>query len=347
MSRADLVHLTPATLRRVDTLAKRLAGCAIQVLLADEIDGNWGVFSWMADTVCLNTRGLVRDGGPHNFRETAWIGLAPSVDYARFRECSRPELDWSHVPRERVYDFIVLHEIGHCVDNFEPFDLAKKQAALPDGDRRLWGRHFTLVNEVLADRFAWCALFPGTPLPIDPRRTLAPIGISTWLATFGGTLRRGMGAGRKPMPTAAHLCVPTQHLKHGIPWAPEVARRIERRKPRWLVDLDFARSDYRARQLRWKKRATLELQRIGSCVSGAAPCGPSDASAPIPRTSPPVKVHRRAYRVGHDVIDADGTRLWGAPLGPYRMTRLQARKLLRRVLPRHPGAYIERTQRFR
>jgi len=98
------------------------------------------------------------------YRERAYIYLVTRLNTGAVRAAgrSRPECDWSALRNSEICPFIVWHEIGHFRDNFHPFDLFTQNGPdLPALQRRL-----AVVNEVLADRFAWERVRPGEPMPL-------------------------------------------------------------------------------------------------------------------------------------------------------------------------------------
>ncbi|MCY1536739.1 hypothetical protein D9M68_722090 [compost metagenome] len=93
------------------------------------------------------------------------ITLAVSISTSHLRSCGlgRPELDWSVLEDHEIYPFVVWHEIGHRVDNFDSWLIGIKDAEILDECRRRI--HF--VNELLADRYAWSQVRPGAPIPLS------------------------------------------------------------------------------------------------------------------------------------------------------------------------------------
>lgn len=125
-----------------------------------DILGAWGAFSPLAmpihdDVTDANTK---RD-------EQMQIGLAASIDIARFYAAgkARPELDWTALHPDEVYPFLLHHELGHRLDNFDAWEVVLIE---DDGVRTTCKRVAGYVNEVLADRFAWSQVRPGEPVPL-------------------------------------------------------------------------------------------------------------------------------------------------------------------------------------
>ena len=100
--------------------------------------------------------------------EHALLTLAATVDTRTFRAAGakRPELDWSALANDEIYPFVVWHEIGHRCDNFNMLGWA----SIADQELKdQCAQRATLVNEVMADRFAWGKVRPGEPLPMTER----------------------------------------------------------------------------------------------------------------------------------------------------------------------------------
>lgn len=110
--------------------------------------------------------GVVEDAtDPHSrLGEHAAITLARSIDADQFRSAPRPEIDWGTLEDHEIFPFLFWHEIGHRMDNFDVFSVA----TLKDLEARdTCIRYITLVNEVLADRYAWNKIRPAEPIPVS------------------------------------------------------------------------------------------------------------------------------------------------------------------------------------
>lgn len=165
---APVLRLTTRQYRRFHALAKREAGAALNVQCFKSL-GAWGQFTFMASGVVRNAA-APRDVQQND--EVPCITLASQVNVSKLKATSRPEMDWSAIPEPLIYEFIFWHEVGHRLDNFDPFDLmVSKYRGRPDFAE--WQRRFARANEVLADRYAWNRLFPGRPLPVAPRHSAA------------------------------------------------------------------------------------------------------------------------------------------------------------------------------
>jgi len=155
---SSVLLLSHSQYRELAEVAKREAGSILSVHKFRD-KGCWGLMSWMVAGAVIDTT------NPASKRiEASWISLADRINLNAFHAAYRPEIDWSAVPASRVYEFLLWHEIGHQLENFFVFDLLKAQ------DPSIPGK-VQMINEVLADRFAWRQLFPDQPLPL--RRTLS------------------------------------------------------------------------------------------------------------------------------------------------------------------------------
>lgn len=152
-------------------MVKQEAGVSLLVSSYKKMEHAWGQYSPWALQVFRNA---VAPTDVMRYDEVSMITLADRINVNSFRACQRPELDWSAVPDEKIYEFVVWHEIGHRRDNFDMLDfmMNPKHSAMDNADpKRYWYRAMRRVNEVLADRFAWNKLFPGQSMPIASGRT--------------------------------------------------------------------------------------------------------------------------------------------------------------------------------
>lgn len=150
------IRLTRTQYRALAETAKA-AGIGLKVDTAEQM-GCWGDF-------CLVASDLVSNALAHRSAclQRPCATLATSIDVAAFRSASRPEIDWGQLHDHEIYPFVLQHEIGHWVDNIDPFAVW----AYPDlALRRRLESAAQLVNEVLADRFAWEQVRPGESLPL-------------------------------------------------------------------------------------------------------------------------------------------------------------------------------------
>lgn len=204
--------LSPKLFRRLELIA-RSQGCVLQVREAAEMGNNWGCVNFMAQGVYEDLR-----APKLKCYETALIDIAPRFHVSQFHGSCRPELDWSQVPSAKAWEFLVWHEIGHLKDNIKHFGVVADKDPKVIASQKEWSTALYVVNEVLADRFAWNAVFPDQPIPICPRRTHSAEYVSEWLerldARYGRSGRREM----KPLPTDPLCHVPWQHVKRGIPY---------------------------------------------------------------------------------------------------------------------------------
>lgn len=123
--------------------------------------GCWGMYSPWALLVCKDA---TNPDPKWDERSLITIASAINADHLRAVGPKRPELDWSVLEDDEVYPFLVHHEIGHRVDNFDNWGIMdiKDLVVRDDCHRRI-----TFVNEMLADRYAWNAIRPGEPIPLS------------------------------------------------------------------------------------------------------------------------------------------------------------------------------------
>lgn len=158
-------HSTSRTLRLSRSQYRSFAEHAKSFGLALNIStykrmGGWGAFSPMACAVHKDAT-----FNAQKFDEQMIVDIAASVSVDRFRAAGRgrPEVDWSALEDHEIYPFILEHEIGHRQDNFSQWDAV----LITDVDvKRDVFRRLSLVNEVLADRYAWERIRPGEQIPL-------------------------------------------------------------------------------------------------------------------------------------------------------------------------------------
>lgn len=157
MRTSATIRLTHTQYRALAEIAKA-AGIGLKVDTVEQM-GCWGDF-------CLVASDLVSDALVNRsvILQRPCATLATSIDMGVFRSASRPEIDWSQLHDHEIYPFVLQHEIGHRLDNHNPFaiwgcpDLALRQQLETAAQ---------LANEVLADRFAWEQIRPGEALPLS------------------------------------------------------------------------------------------------------------------------------------------------------------------------------------
>ncbi|MFJ3483541.1 hypothetical protein ACIPL1_09165 [Pseudomonas sp. NPDC090202] len=143
--------------RQLAELTKQ-SGCCLAIGTHEELRGAWGIFNPFVQAVhadaCVDTPFL---------QEKGVIQIARSVDAGRLRSVQRPEIDWSQLEDDEIYEFIVQHELGHYRSNhciFKIFEIHDRDI------HTACHRVIRAVNEVLADRFAWNAIRPSEPVPL-------------------------------------------------------------------------------------------------------------------------------------------------------------------------------------
>ncbi|MDE2421040.1 MAG: hypothetical protein KGO49_07680 [Gammaproteobacteria bacterium] len=163
----NTLRITRKQYRKFAEMTKSV-GCALnlstpaRIGARSEIDKKcWGSYSPWALLVCKDVT-----NPDTQWHERALITLSSTINIAEFRAAERPELDKSHLMDDELYSYIVWHEIGHRMDNFDAFELMRMEniKARDQCHKYMW-----LVNEVLADRYAWMKLRPNEPMPLSER----------------------------------------------------------------------------------------------------------------------------------------------------------------------------------
>jgi hypothetical protein len=257
--------LTPDVFRAIDILARRHAGRPFRIMAPSEMEGDWGRMQVMADNVYADLRRLSNHGSRSLFREIGIFEIANQINVAEFHAASRPEIDLSLVPKERIYEFVAWHEIGHVVDNFSWLDSIRNEAwmALADTNTHDNARH--KLNEILADRYAWSRMFPERSLPIRQGCE----GIAFWAEEWEGRLLElGIRRGRlneRRLGTTAVTFVPTSHVKR-IPWS-RLARPELQHPPEWLLAIREARRHDRNMRLRQFRKHAREMAALWTRIA--------------------------------------------------------------------------------
>jgi hypothetical protein len=160
MSRTDTtLQLTRRQYSEFAEITKAV-GRALNVSTYKEM-GCWGRYSPWALLICND----VTDPETR-WDERALITISRSINAGEFRAAgpSRPELNWAELEDDEIYPFVVWHEVGHRMDNFDLFKMMMMQEAVV---RDQCHRRACLLNEVLADRYAWERVRPGEPIPLS------------------------------------------------------------------------------------------------------------------------------------------------------------------------------------
>lgn len=154
-----ILHLTYTQYRQFAELTKRF-GMALSISTYKEIKC-WGRYSLMCTSVCKDVTQF-----PTQWEERSPIEIVNAVNTAKFRDTGRPEMDWHALADDEIYSFIVWHEIGHRMDNFNIFDLVTfkdvDQCVIDECHKYIGG-----INEILVDRFAWKHLRGDEELPLS------------------------------------------------------------------------------------------------------------------------------------------------------------------------------------
>lgn len=196
------LRLTRTQYRHFAELAKQ-ASCCLSLSTFTEMNGAWGMFNPLAQLTCANA-----SSSDTGWDECCGIQLATSVDLARLRSAVRPELDWGALEDHEVYPFITAHEIGHRVDNFNIFDAWGIEEI--EVQQKCEGV-MRMVNEVLADRYAWQQIRPGEPLPLSETGRRGQRFVADSLALLDRNLNRRRRPSRA-LPAGQYTYVPQSML---------------------------------------------------------------------------------------------------------------------------------------
>lgn len=182
-------------------------GCVLGLSTVEEMKC-FGVYNFMA-------AGVVQDAtDPYSeLREHAAITLARSINADQFRSAPRPELDWGCLEDNEIFPFLFWHEIGHLVDNFDALSVA----TMEDLEARATCiRYVRMVNEVLADRYAWNKIRPGVPIPVYVAGKHLQDGIATGLECLRKHAVHKSTYTRRPLPAGQYRSVPKEMMSE--PW---------------------------------------------------------------------------------------------------------------------------------
>lgn len=260
--------LTPNTFRAIDNLARKRAGRPFQIGAPADMEGAWGRSGGMADSVLIDARRL-----PHKFdssrarrwKEMGMLYIASQIEVAEFHGGRRPEIDLSQVPADRIFEFVALHEIAHTVDNVAPGFLGYQSlSSLPNTKEATKAWH--TLNEVLADRYAWNAMFPGVPLPMRCGCEQMTAATAAWLVEFESAGIRREDVSRRRLDTHPATWIPMQHLSKGIPWSP-LARPELAEGGAWLDIFREARRQYRLYSIRSFRRTAHRMSALWARVA--------------------------------------------------------------------------------
>lgn len=232
------VLLTPKLYRQLDLVARKF-GTAIQVEPLK--GGTWGKVEPLAQGLYEDLRDPSK-----GMLEQSLISVTNRINVNHFWLAKRPELDLSGIPRERIFEWVVYHEIGHLLHNYSVMDVYLNSADDICSDLRRWMWRASVVNEVLADRFAWETMFPGRQLPKSAFGVEFSEKVSGAMAEmhfrFGDPVRRT----RAPLPTDELTMVPWRHIAHGVP----LVRRDHRMAVETLINDAHAKWEPAFRRLR-------------------------------------------------------------------------------------------------
>ena len=206
---SNILKLTETQFKELDVLVRMKAGKVLELYRHESRD-DFAYWSMMAGDVVIDTNKM---DAQYTMTEEGIIHLSNQIDVERLKATNRPEMDWGTLPSDKIYKFIVLHEIAHTKQN--AIDIAFKL-------RNAKGSR--LAMEVNADRQAWKWLFPDVSFPV--KKCLANKHkqiINDVLDEFKDYLCWDEELEDRPvkwqLPIAPNRFMPLSHYKHGIPFA--------------------------------------------------------------------------------------------------------------------------------
>lgn len=212
------IILNQETFSHVDSMARIHAGQPIMVYEENDKDPFAYVSCWalgVFDT--RKTPAVVQ-------KEMALIQLANQICLKKWKKIERPEIDWAAVPTEKIYDFLICHEISHVVNGHSMmyFDLQLSGEYFADRTEKSQRfkvnqkfRYLKTAAEMVADREAWEMMFPGKPLPLKSDLNDIHEKCNSMMEFLEGCKKRKI----TPITTDPRQYVPYEHEKNGIPWA--------------------------------------------------------------------------------------------------------------------------------
>ncbi|MFO7593439.1 MAG: hypothetical protein R6X15_05270 [Pseudomonadota bacterium] len=205
-----MLKLTPTLFEELDHLARTSAGVPVEVVPAETMLGAFARINPIVSPLVVD---VANPDGPGSRAEAAVMQIANEIDLNAFRTCPRPELDYSAIPAEDIYCFLILHEAAHARQAFNGMDAVM---TFGNADRRTLGLA-SAAMEILADREAWEHLYPGKPLPQRPYDAEQLAEILALLEQYRELFTRRNN--RRPMTTEPGKMIPLSHVLDGIPWA--------------------------------------------------------------------------------------------------------------------------------
>lgn len=222
------IILTEDEFHRLDKIARK-NGNVIEVKRYEDIEV-WGRAPMLVGGVYKDSRIIE---GESICAEVGEIELANYIDIDELRASHRPEIDWSKIPYNKIYEYVVWHELGHKHENFDIWDLTgygkfdkntkkwvhvcpfKRPASEHDYFRKL----IYILNEILADRYAWRHI-SAKPLPRAKHPNKHFKQIEKWFKECKDAgLEYIRSSKTKPITNRKYKYIPISHVREGIPWA--------------------------------------------------------------------------------------------------------------------------------
>lgn len=173
---SKVLKLSPQLFEDLDEIARQ-QGFALDISTFEDMSQAWGRYSNLCGSAYTDAR---KPFGPGSTANLPYVTLAAEINLELLRSTKRPELDWAAIPDDKIFRFILWHELGHGLHNFCELDLltlggkSNKVANIESklAYEALQNIHPSIrmklhrANEVLADRFAWEKLFPNKTMPV-------------------------------------------------------------------------------------------------------------------------------------------------------------------------------------
>ena len=252
------VCLMPALFRKLDRIARLEGGCVLMVSDDPNLHVRFGQHNQMATSVYQQQ---FSEHQQQRAVEVGGITIANRIDISAFRSQPRPELDRSQIPIDKIYPFVVHFLIGHrrlCLDEWE---LVCGPSREESGWPQLWGQ-LNYVNQLLADRYAWSAVFGHEPLP----RTPSAVANIEQTAQLIEEIQKHCSVSIRmpiPLPVAPGSYIPFSHVEKGIPWADPCWKRLEKGRIAQTISLhrypvvQIVQKEHVP--LRLRKKATMQI----------------------------------------------------------------------------------------
>lgn len=205
----DLLILTPALFRYLDVIARKHGGCVIEVKTPEQMKGSFVRWSmWAAD--------VYKDHTMTSGDEVSAIQLVNTLTVKDFRSMSRPEIDYSSIPPELIFPYLLWLGLGFRSRHYDDFHMQ----IMPDIDRAIVDRvvrEMRFLNQILADRFAWKHMFGDGPPPLSKQGKALQPELFNRFQQVNKYLPLYDRSQKNTLPNGPGEYVPHCHMKDGLP----------------------------------------------------------------------------------------------------------------------------------